>query len=215
MEQNDLQQISDLKSRVDSILEVIRTEQVKRKVWEVEKRKLFLGVDNRRELTGILLQVVELYKELGGENEQQILERVQDFVSYGLSAVFGDDYQFFTKMRTEGKELKVDFEVNTRGLQTGVIGAKGGGLAEVVSILIQIFFVLVDKSLSRFVVLDAALIHLSERYWKNMSQLLSEICSKSDIQILLLAHTGDYGSYADCLYEFTQKNGQTVARKLK
>lgn len=212
---NDLQQVNDLKARVDSVLEVIRAEGIKKKAWEVERRKLLLGVDNRRELTGILLQVVELYKELGGENEQQVLERVQDFVSYGLSAVFGDNYQFITKMRTEGKELKVDFGVNTGGLQTGVVGAKGGGLAEVVSILIQIFFVLVDKSLSRFIILDAALIHLSEKYWKNMSQLLSEICGKSDIQILLLAHTGDYGAYADVQYEFTQREGKTEARRIK
>jgi hypothetical protein len=212
---SDLQQVNDLKARVDSILATIRAEQIKKRAWEVERRKLLLGVDNRRELTGILLQVVELYKELGGENEQQVLERVQDFVSYGLSAVFGDNYQFITKMRTEGKELKVDFGIRTDGLQTGVVGAKGGGLAEVVSILIQLFFVLVDKSLSRFVVLDAALIHLSEKYWKNMSQLLAEICNKSDIQILLMAHTGDYGAYADVLYEFTQKEGKTKARRIK
>lgn len=212
---NDLQQLNDLKARVDKILSTVQTEQIKKKTWEVERRKLLLGVENRRELTGILLQVVELYKELGGDNEQQILERVQDFVSYGLSAVFGDNYKFLTKMRTEGKELKVDFGVVTNGLQTGVVGAKGGGLAEVVSILMQLFFILVDKGLSRFVVLDAALIHLSEKYWRNMSQLLSEICGKSDIQILLMAHAGDYGAYADIQYEFTQREGQTKVRRIK
>jgi len=212
---NDLQQLNDLKARVDIILSTIQTEQIKKKTWEVERRKLLLGVENRRELTGILLQVVELYKELGGDNEQQILERVQDFVSYGLSAVFGDNYQFLTKMRTEGRELKVDFGIETDGLQTSVVGAKGGGVAEVVSILLQLFFILVDKGLSRFIVLDAALIHLSEKYWRNMSQLLSEICGKSDIQILLMAHAGDYGAYADVQYEFTQREGQTRVRRIK
>lgn len=72
-----------------------------------------------------------------------------------------------------------------------------------------------DKGLSRFVVLDAALIHLSEKYWRNMSQLLSEICGKSDIQILLMAHAGDYGAYADIQYEFTQREGQTKVRRIK
>lgn len=212
---NDLQQLSDLKARVDKTLSAIQAEQIKKRAWEVERRKILLGVENRRELTGILLQVVELYKELGGENEQQVLERVQDFVSYGLSAVFGEGYKFLTKIRTEGRELRVEFGIETNGLQTSVIGAKGGGVAEVVSILMQLFFILVDKSLSRFVILDAALIHLSERYWKNMSQLLSEICSKSDIQILLMAHAGDYGAYADVLYEFTQREGKTKSRRIK
>ena len=215
MNQNELRQLNELKARADGFLSTIRAEQIKKKAWEVERRKLLLDIDDKRDFTGILLQVVELYKELGGENEQQILERVQDFVSYGLSAVFGENYQFITKIRTEGKELKVDFGIRTDGLQTSVVGAKGGGVAEVVSILLQLFFVLVDKSLSRFVVLDAALIHLSEKYWKNMSQLLAEICAKSDIQVLLLAHAGDYGAYADVLYEFTQREGKTKARRIK
>ena len=158
---------------------------------------------------------VELFKQIGGENEREILERIQDFISYGLRSVFGSDYQFIVEMRTEGKELKVDFGIRTGDLSTTVVGAKGGGLAECVSILLQIFFVLVDRSLSRFVVLDAALIHLSEKYCKNMSHLLSEICSKTDIQILLLAHMGDYGEYADTLYEFTQVGGKTKARRIK
>lgn len=48
-----------------------------------------------------------------------------------------------------------------------------------------------------------------------MSQLLSEICTRTDIQILLLAHAGDYGDYADRLYEFTQVGGKTKARRIK
>lgn len=208
-------QTSNFKKRVDSLLSRLQAERIKRHIWEVEKTKLQLNVKTKREIITILLQVMELFKDMGGESEQQILEKIQVFVSYGLGAVFGDSYKFMPTMHTEGKELRVDFNIVTNGLRTGVVGAKGGGLAEVVSILMQIFFVLVDKNLSRFIVLDAALIHLSERYWKNMSQLLSEITKKTDIQILLLAHAGDYGLFADVLYEFTQKSGKTQVRRVK
>lgn len=210
-----LSQVSQLKQRIDSYLSAVQAERIKQSTWETERTKLLLSVGEKRELQGTLVQVVELFKQIGGENEREILERIQDFISYGLRSVFGSDYQFTVEMRTEGKELKVDFGIRTGELRTTVVGAKGGGLAECVSVLLQLFFVLVDKSLSRFVVLDAALIHLSERYWKNMSQLLSEICTRTDIQILLLAHAEDYGDYADRLYRFTQVGGKTVVEKVR
>lgn len=211
----ELKQTKALKTKVENLLSRVSAEQIKKKAWETERTRLLLGVEEKRKLTGTLLKVVELFKELGGSDEQQVLKEVEDFVSYGISTVFGSDYKFVTSMGTEGKDLRVEFEVYTRDLRTSVIGAKGGGLAEVISILFQIFFVLVDKELSRLIVLDAALIQLSEKYWKNMSQLLAEICNTTDIQILLLAHAGDYGEYADMLYEFTQTGGKTKARRLK
>lgn len=201
--------------RIQALKKKVETERIKQRSWEVERRRLLLSVEDKRELSTILLQVVEVYKQLGGDSEEQILSNIQTFVSYGLSAVFGEDYSFVTLLSKEGKDLKVDFQVHTMGIQSKVIGARGGGVAEVVSILMQIFFVLMNKDLSRFIVLDAALLHLSPKYWRNMSQLLSELCHKSDIQILLMAHAGDYGVYADSLYKFTQREGKTISEKIK
>lgn len=203
-----IEHLGYLKDKID-------VERIKQRSWETERRKLLLKVEDKKELTAILLKVAEVFKQLGGDSEAQILEKVQSFVSYGLSAVFGQGYSFVATMGQEGKDIRVDFYIETEGLRSRVLGAKGGGVAEVTSILLQIFFVLVDKKISRFLVLDAALIHLSERYWKNMSQLLSEICHQTDIQILLMAHAGDYGEYADTLYRFSQKKGKTIAEKIK
>lgn len=202
--------------RLKALDDFIRTESIKQDVWETEKNTLLFNVKDKQKLSTVLLSVTELFKQLGGESEEQVLRKIQDFVSYGLSLVFGVNYSFVAELGTEGKDLKVETYVVTKELQSDVINAKGGGVAEVVSILLQLFFVFVSKGvLSQFIILDASLIHLSEKYWKNMSRLLQKISNKLNLQVLLLAHVGDYGEYADTLYEFSQKDGQTQVRKVK
>lgn len=203
-------------ARLEALADFVQTESIKQDVWDTEKNTLLFKVKDKRAFSTTLLSVAELFKQLGGESEEQVLRKIQAFVSYGLSLVFGADYSFIAELSTEGKDLKVETYVKTNDLQSDVVNAKGGGVAEVVSILLQLFFVFVSKgTLSQFIVLDASLIHLSEKYWKNMSRLLQEISNKLNLQVLLLAHAGDYGEYADVLYEFSQKGGQTQIRKVK
>jgi len=202
--------------RLNALADFVQTESIKQDVWETEKNTLSFNVKDKREFSTVLLSITELFKQLGGESEKQVLQKIQDFVSYGLSLVFGVDYSFVAKLGLEGKDLKVETFVLTKELQSDVVNAKGGGVAEVVSILLQLFFVFASKgTLSQFIVLDASLIHLSERYWKNMSRLLQEISNKLNLQVILLAHAGDYGKCADVLYEFSQEDGQTRVRRVK
>lgn len=208
--------MTEITDRLNTLADFVQTESIKQDVWETEKNTLLFSVKDKQKFSTVLLSITELFKQLGGESEEQVLRKIQDFVSYGLSLVFGADYSFIANLGFEGKDLKVETYVVTKELQSDVVNAKGGGVAEVVSILLQLFFVFVSKgTLSQFIILDASLIHLSEKYWKNMSRLLQEISNKLNLQVLLLAHAGDYGEYADTLYEFSQKDGQTQVRRVK
>jgi len=206
----------DLSVRLDNLLDILRREKVKVEVREAEQTKLSFSIDEKRNVNIILLQVVELFKSLGGVREKEILEKLEHFVSYGLSAVFGLTYSFITNMRLEGKELRVDFQIKTGNLQSDVLTAKGGGVAEVVSLLLQIFFVVMLKdNIAPLLVLDTVLLHLSSQYHDNMSALLKEIVSTVGIQMVILANRGTYGGSADVVYKFEQVAGKTVVKREK
>jgi len=208
--------ISGLEKRLSQLISMAEKEKIKGEVKETETVKIRLSVDEKKGLSTVLIQVVEFFKSLGGEQEQELLSKLETFISYGLSTVFGASYQFITELGVEGKDLKVEFYIRTNDLQSDVVGAKGGGVAEVVSILLQLFFVIAMKDvLSPFLLLDTAMVHLSERYHENMSSLLKELAKKLDIQVVLLAHVGDYGAYADKLYHFVQRDGKTIVEVMK
>lgn len=206
----------DLEKRLAQVVSVAEREKMRKEVKETEKVKLLLSVDEKKQLSTTLLQVAEFFKSLGGEQEQELLDKLEVFVSYGLSTVFGASYQFITELGVEGKNLEVDFFIRTDDLQSDVTNAKGGGVAEVVSILLQLFFVIAMRGvLCPFLLLDTAMVHLSEKYHGNMSALLKEVCEQLDIQVVLLAHSGEYGEFADSLYKFTQEDGKTIVEKVK
>jgi hypothetical protein len=208
--------LADLEKRLGQLISVAEREKMRKEVKETEKTKLLLSVDEKKSLSTVLLQVAEFFKTLGGEQEQELLNKLEMFVSYGLSTVFGASYQFVTQLGVEGKDLKVDFFIRTNDLQSDVAGAKGGGVAEVVSILLQLFFVIAMRGvLCPFLLLDTAMVHLSEKYHANMSTLLKELAEKLKIQVVLLAHSGEYGESADRLYRFTQRDGKTIAEVVK
>lgn len=209
-------ELKKLEERLQVLERAVEKERVRVDVEENQRTKLRLSVTSKREQNQLLLKVVELFKSLGGVHQKELLDKLETFISYGLAYVFGSQYKFETELSMEGKDLRVDFFVVTNELQTGVTDAKGGGVAEVVSILLQLFFVVVlGDALSPFLLLDTAMVHLSERYHSNMSALLKQLCERLDIQIILLAHAGEYGDYADCLYRFSQHEGQTIAERIK
>lgn len=211
-----MDKFEELLSRLDRLISVVEKEKVRLEIKETEKTNLRLAIKDKKDINVVLVQVTELFKSLGGEQQSELLEKLEKFVSFGLYSVFGQEYNFVTLVGAEGKDLKVDFFIQMRGMNMDVTEAKGGGVAQVVSMLLQLFFVVVLKgTLAPFLLLDTAMVHLSEKYHQNMSALLKELCERMDIQVVLLAHAGDFGAYADALYEFKQRDGKTIAERLK
>jgi len=205
-----------LDKRLSTLEAVIHRENIRTEITEQEKIRLEISADDKKESNEILLKVVELFKNLGGDHEATILSKLEKFVSYGLSSVFGERNLFKTLLSTEGKDLKVDFYVDVEGIPCSVTDAKGGGVAEVVSLLLQLFFVVAagDKT-SPILILDTAMVHLSEHYHRNMSALMRELAHKLKLQVILMAHSGEYGEFADTLYHFSQVDGKTKAKRIK
>jgi len=205
-----------LSDRLARLEDLVNREAVKVSVQEVEKVKLEISVKDKEELTTILSMVVELFKQMGGSHERELLIKLEQFVNYGLSIVFGENNKFLAEFRSEGKDVHVDFLIESNMARCDVVEAKGGGLAEVVSILLQFFFVIVVRGkIAPIFVMDTALVNLSDAYCEKASELLKELCDKLDLQLIFLTHSKDFGKFADKLYEFSQEDGKTIVRCVK
>jgi hypothetical protein len=203
--------------RVKSLLEYVRKEQTKRELKESQITTLQLTVEDKKKSSEILLKVLDLFKKLGGENEEDLLRKIERFVSFGLGRIFGAGVSFVIQMETQGKDLRVDFLVKQKEREADVINACGGGVAEVVGILLQLFFVVMKgKGKDQLFLLDTSLVHLaSDVYVKRMSQLLKEISGQLNVQTVLLTHTNLYGDLADVCYKFSQEDGKTQVEVVK
>jgi len=208
--------MSELHERLSRLEEVVRQEKAKADVIETQLTRLSLDKTDKELYTQTLLKVAELYKSIGGETQDSLMQKVSTFVTFGLRAVFGDDYRFITHTSSEGKDVKLDFAIETREMESSVSEAKGGGVSEVVSILLQLFFVVaLGEDYAPFVFLDTAFVHISSVYRPRVSALLLELSRKLQIQILIIVNDNSYSDYADKVYRFAQERGKTIVEQEK
>jgi hypothetical protein len=211
-----MRELETLKERINHLEELVKREAIKKDVYQTGKLQLELSKKDKEGMTDTLLQVMELFKKLGGTREEELLRKLETFINYGLALVFQDKEQFIASIDSSGKDIRVDFFIKTGEAVCDVTEAKGGGVAEVVSILLQIFFVAVMRgTLAPILIMDTGLVHLSDHYHKAMSMLLRDLCHNLGMQVILLTHAGDYGESADVLYQFTQEEGKTLCRRTK
>lgn len=179
--------------------------------------KLELAVVDKKKDSDILLKVAELFKSLGGESEIDLLKKLDQFVSGGLSFIFGESYTFKSFLNVSGKDVRLDFTVNKDGKDLSTVeDSCGGGVVDVVGLLLRLFFIVSMKdSVMPFLILDTALIQLSDEFVPRMSKLLKDVCDGLGIQLVLITHTNLFGEFADALYEFSQEHGKTISKRLK
>jgi hypothetical protein len=207
-----MSELGDLEKRLEFISSLITRNKIEKDVNEKTMVRLDLTMEDKRESNETLLKVAELFKSLGGSHEKDLLDKLSKFVNYGLVVVFGGHGIFVPAMSLDGKDIRVDFFIEVEGSLCGIADAKGGGVAEVVSILLQLFFMVVmrGQGVGDVLIMDTALVHLSDQYHERMSALLKELCDKLNIQIILMIHSMAFGKYADKLYLFRQEEGKTI-----
>lgn len=203
-------------SRAREIFNVILREEGKAAYREEQRLKLEEDLSKKRLGNTVLLQVVELFKKIGGDGEEELLKKLDKFISYGLSFVFGETFTFKSLMNTDGKDVRLEFKIVQGDKTVDIEDACGGGIVEIVSLLMQVFFIVMGKGrFAPFLLLDTALIQLSDSYVLKMSALLHEICHGVGIQVILVTHTNTFGDAADVVYNFTQKEGKTSVERVK
>lgn len=186
-----------------------RMDAVKKQHEFFQKRKDSLNreIDDLQEEITMLEKVEELFKHLLDENIHQYAESFSEIVTEGLSYVFHDQNLTF-QVNVEKKHggIWVEFETASDEVTGQPIESFGGGVLSVESLILRIL-VLMEKDLSRYLILDESLGALSEEYIDQMSKFISQMSERFDVDILLVTHNDAFLDHADTVYRARQKKG--------
>jgi energy-coupling factor transporter ATP-binding protein EcfA2 len=146
----------------------------------------------------------------------QAVERLQ---TDGLRTVFGDQ-DLSVKSSVDVQRGKVSVELVTvqklLGQEVeGVSGdAFGGAVTTVQSVLLRITMIL-RRGLRPLMFLDETLPAFDHNYVVNMGAFLSALCSKLNMDILLVTHNPALVEAADHAYRLVRKNGSVKVEVTK
>jgi DNA repair ATPase RecN len=143
----------------------------------------------------------------GEQRQDQARQAIETLVTRGLQVVFGEDLSFHLEAGEERKTPVVRFLVRTtlpsgETVDTGVMDARGGGLAATVGFLLRLVVMLLkNRTGEQLLVLDETFAHVSEEYLPRLSEFLR--VDKTGVQIILVTHQPLFTENADKVYRFS------------
>ncbi len=151
--------------------------------------------------------LLESYSEL----EQRVLrDKVEALVSAGLQTIFGSDYYFSIEVKTMRGQAAMEFTVHKRELVRDPMDSHGGGLVNIVSMVLRLVIVALTPGLSRVVVLDEPFAQLSQGYIEGVSLFIRELVDTTGIQLLIVSHEAEIAEVADKAYRLFEDEGVTM-----
>ena len=166
------------------------------------------------------LKIIEAYlSQFADERQAQVFKQIESTVTEGLRYIFQEDLRLDVSNKLVGSRSEVVFSVISETeegeLKTGVMDARGGGVAAIVGFLTQAVLILLTPGLRPFMALDETFRNVSSEYQEPLGQFVSDLCSRTGLQVLLVTHQPEIAEFADAHYAFTQSSGTTNIKKVK
>jgi len=134
---------------------------------------------------------------------------IEELVTRALRAIFIDrDYKFSIRHEIKRGVSAVDFAVIDNGMELNLADEVGGGIVDVVSLVLRIsFLVLYRPKMRQFLVLDEPTAHVGATYQGNVGKFLKQLTNEMGIQILLTTHSAELAAGADQVFNATNSDG--------
>lgn len=165
------------------------------------------------------LKLIEKYLAAFADERQALVYRqIENTVTEGLRAVFLEDMRLEVSTKMVGSRPEVVFNIvsvnEEEELRTGIMDARGGGVAAIVGFLIQAVLVLLTPNLRPIIFLDESFKNVSAEYQAPLGEFIKELCDRTGLQVVLVTHQPEIADYADAHYGFTQAKGKTKIKKV-
>jgi hypothetical protein len=143
-----------------------------------------------------------LLTTIGEETQEVARGKVQELATRALQVIFGPEHEFLLKPGERGGQATLELLVRTQYpggavIETGVLEARGGGMAAVVGYVLRLVVLLLTPDLDNVLFLDESFGHVSARYEGRVAEFMAEVARKAGVQQLLITHSPTYADYAD------------------
>lgn len=193
-----------------------RFEAVKRQVFSRRGQATILkqslntaqaSVQSLTERLDVEQSVLQLLQAVNATTWNRTKSVVESIVTRGIQSIFVDrSYRFIVENEVKRNVPTTQFLIQDGDLKLDLLDT-GGGISDVVSILLRLAFVfLVRPKVRQFVVFDEPTKHVAIKYQARLGEFLKEICNELDMALVVVTHCEELASHADQVFE-VKKSG--------
>ncbi|MBD3262263.1 MAG: hypothetical protein GF334_11475 [Candidatus Altiarchaeales archaeon] len=144
--------------------------------------------------------VSELFRTLIDKEIQQAVGTLKRLQTKGLGVVFDDqDVAVEADVSVKRGKVSVDLATCEDGSSGDVLEDYGGSIATLQSILLRLM-VIRRRGLRSCLFLDESISAVNANYARNMSKFFKTLCSKLDLDMMVITHNESLTEHADKVY---------------
>ena len=137
--------------------------------------------------------------EIGQKSQNSIIEYIESTVTMGLASVFGDEYKFKIEMTNKRDQSEVNFFIEHQGnLLEPKLDLLGGGIIDTCAFLLRlVVWSLTNSNGVNLFFFDEPFKMVSKEYIPKVSEMVKEMSSMLNIQIIMVSHNENLIENAD------------------
>ena len=140
---------------------------------------------------------------------------VEELVTRALQSVFFDrSYKFVVNQDIKRGASAVTFAVVENGQEMDLVDDLGGGIADVVALVLRVAFVnLYRPAVRQLLILDEPTRMLASVYQPYMARFLKQVCKELGLTVFLVSHSEELVREADQVFKAANIDGVCVVEE--
>lgn len=179
-----------------------------------QQRDALVGkVDGLRTEKDILDKTETVLKHLTDKLVKKDLSKMDALVTYGLKTVYSDrNIRFQSEIMERGRKIWIDLQTI---YDDKLLDPQAKSSVHVIESLLLRLLCIIKMKRARLLLLDETFANVDPDYNENLYQLMTSLCKKLGMDVLLVTHFSGHTEYVDHTYRIVGKNGITQVEKVK
>jgi ABC-type glutathione transport system ATPase component len=161
----------------------------------------------------ILLEECRMITQYISEtNQKKITERIDDVVTTAIQSVFGEEFTFHMEITSKSNATQATPKFYKNGKEESPKLSSGGGLLAIASLALRVIFMTLKKNPTPIILLEEPFGALGqgEGELERGCELISALCDKLDIQMIITSHNDVIKSIANRVFYVSSKEKDTA-----
>ena len=151
-------------------------------------------------------QMLEIARKAAGLVQDSLATNLSGIVTQALETVFGPGMEFRAEFVERRGVSECDLYILQDGEKFNILKSRGGGLADVVSVTLQMAFIMMS-SVRRMLITDEIARHVDSEAQDLFAIVLKDLCQELEFTIITVTHAGAFVEVADRVYKVNKRGG--------
>lgn len=215
--------INTIKRQIQGIKNDLLVQQTEKNILDKQISDLETKINNTKILKDDTNEAYIFLKQRAADTRSQALETIENAVSDGLTYMFQEQYLFRFKPNEVSTSDTAAFNltpkvfklINGDLVEKCPYNSNGGGLIEIISILLRFSFI-VYRKYNGIVLLDEALASVSaDKMMDRLVEFLKSYVEKLGLQCAFISHRADrFAQISNKNFLVTRENGLAIVKEM-